>query len=472
MADGFLVPSLLNLQAEQGVIGALMFSGDLIDRIGPLRAEHFSEPVYGAIFERATGLIRQGRSADPVILNSAMAADARLEQIGGLDHLSDLMGAAPPVFVAGDYAKTVVDLALRRAVIEQARALQDMANFDHDRPADEIAALGERMLSEAVDGAAQAPSLLTGGDAIAEALEHAEQFGSTPEFVSGLVDLDRMLSGFQRGELTILAGRPGMGKSIVGLAIAVNNALRGVGCSYFSLEMSARSLGLRLACDLSYRRGGFGRQSWGPTLKRLATNECHPEELAAVREAQKKVSAFPLRIDTRAGLTLAQIELSLRRQFREWRARGVTPGPVVIDHLGLVRPDRDRKGSKYAETADVSRGLAEMAKRLNVPVIALCQLNRSVESRDDKRPQLSDLREAGQLEEDARMVMLLHRPAYYFKTPPKETFEQEAERLTTEARERNLLRVIVAKNSNGPVGEAEAFVDVSRSVVRDRDAQP
>ena len=205
----------------------------------------------------------------------------------------------------------------------------------------------------------------------------------------------------------------------------------------------------------------------------IAKGEASPADLAAIRQSRDRIAAAPLRLDCRPGLTVARIEQAARRQFREWRRQGVEPGPIFVDHLGLVSPERDRKGSRHAETADVSRDLAELAKRLDVPVIALCQLNREVEGREDKRPQLSDLRQAGELEQDARMVILLLRPAYYFREPTrKESFEEKAERMAREAGEANLLRLIVAKNSNGPTGEVEAFVDVSRSALRDRDALP
>jgi len=465
--------NLRNIEAEQAILGALMFSNDALDLMSNLRAEHFSEPIYGTMFGKARELVRAGRNVDPVLLTSAMATDARLAEMGGIAHLADLVGSAPPVYLAPDYARTVTDLALRRDLIEQARQIQDMAANDREQSAETIAAYGERVLADAVAGASEAHRLDTGGDVIDAALEHAQRFGEVPEFISGLADLDRMLGGFQRGELTILAGRPGMGKSLAGLCFAKSISIAGHGVCYFSLEMSARSLGLRLACDLSFQRGGFGRVDNGPRLADISSGKASAADLAAIDRARATISAKPLRLDCRPSLTLSRIEQTARRQFREWKRQGIEPGPIFVDHLGLIRPEKDRSGSRHAETADVSRGLAELAKRLNVPVIALCQLNRGVESRDDKRPTLSDLRQAGELEEDARMVILLHRPAYYFRAPlGKETFEQEAERMATEARERNLLRLIVAKNSNGATGEVEAFVDVSRSAVRDRDAQP
>jgi replicative DNA helicase len=153
---------------------------------------------------------------------------------------------------------------------------------------------------------------------------------------------------------------------------------------------------------------------------------------------------------------------------------GIPAGPVIIDHLGIIRPEKERQGSKHAEIADISRGLAEMAKRLDVPVIALCQLNRGVEGREDKRPILADLRQAGELEEDSRLVIFMFRPEYYFRPPQDpgaETHEQRVERETKLARNRNKLFWLIEKNNNGPLGHVETFCDVACSVVRDR-AQP
>jgi len=460
--------SLNSIEAEQALLGAVMFSNDGFDLVPHVRVEHFSEPIYGALFGKAREMVQAGRNVDPVLLASAMVTDGRLAEIGGLAHLVDLVGCAPPVYLAPDYAREIIDRALRRELINQARQLQDMAVNDHQRCAQDIAAEAERSLEGAQEAACHAHRLSSGSDAIQAALSHAERFGDAPEYPAGLTQLDRMLGGFQRGELTILAGRPGMGKSIVGLCVARTVAMSNRGAIYFSLEMSDHSLGLRLACDTSFKRSGSGRSSWGPIMSTVSKGRADLEELGAVREAQRLIASKPLRLDTRPGVTVSQIEQTARKQFREWRGQGIEPGPVFVDHLGLVRPERDRRGSKYAETADVSRGLAELAKRLNVPVIALCQLNRGVEGRDDKRPQLSDLRQAGELEEDARMVILLHRPAYYLRSGPEdESFEKRMDREAEAARLAHVLNLIVAKNSNGPVGEIKAFVDVTRSAVRD-----
>ena len=462
-----------NIEAEEYLLGALMFSGDALDLVPSLKPEHFFEPLHGALYGKIRELVRDGWNADPVLLANAMATDDRLSSAGGIRFLADLVGSAPPAKLVPDYARTIIDNALRRELMARGAHLQHMAANDRERSAEAIAAEAERGIADAVEAGSEAHHLTSGADVIDDAMEHASKFASAPEFTSGLVELDQMLGGFQRGELTLLAGRPGMGKSIGGLNFAKSIALAGAGVCYFSLEMSSRALGSRLACDLSFQRGGYGRYSGGPRMADIAKGEASPADLAAIRQSRDRIAAAPLRLDCRPGLTVARIEQAARRQFREWRRQGVEPGPIFVDHLGLVSPERDRKGSRHAETADVSRDLAELAKRLDVPVIALCQLNREVEGREDKRPQLSDLRQAGELEQDARMVILLLRPAYYFKEPTrKESFEEKAERMAREAGEANLLRLIVAKNSNGPTGEVEAFVDVSRSALRDRDALP
>lgn len=458
-----------NLSAEQALIGSLLYEGEaVLDLIDGLQPAHFFEPYHGRLYACALGLIRSGRSAAPNLIADRFRDDPAFDELGGVRYLANLVDEAPPGHLASDYARAIREAALRRFMIGAAKELETSAS-DHSADAADHIVAHERRLSEIAEEGTTDHKPLSGGDVVERALEHASRFGQRPEFPTGLSDLDAMLGGLQRGELTILAGRPGSGKTLVGLGVARMMAASGAGILYASLEMSAQALGLRLLCDHQFRLTAYGPT--GPTMAGLATGQTvvAGEDLA---DARDQLAAMPLRLDCRAGLTVTKIEQMARRQFREWKRQGVEPGPLIVDHLGLVRPEKDRQGSRHAEVADISRALAELAKRLNVPVVALCQLNRGVEGREDKRPLLSDLRQAGELEEDARVVLLLHRPAYYHRTRERETFEEEAERLAREDRDRNLLRIIVAKNSNGPTGEVETYVDVSRSAVRDKEVRP
>jgi replicative DNA helicase len=241
---------------------------------------------------------------------------------------------------------------------------------------------------------------------------------------------------------------------------------------FFSLEMTKAALAMRVACDVTYDRGApvYAGQPSSPTFNAAMKGELEPHQWRQIDEASDIIDGWPLVIDDRSGLNMAQIEAAARRQHRRWERQGIKPGPVIIDHLGKVRPMTDRKGSKHAEVADVSADAQSMAKRLGVPVLALVQLNRGVEGRDDKRPQLSDLRQAGELEEDARQVIFLFRPEYYVRDgAPDESFEERTKRVEKLDQCRNQLLWLVEKNSHGPRGQVQTFCEIACSAIRDWD---
>jgi replicative DNA helicase len=234
--------------------------------------------------------------------------------------------------------------------------------------------------------------------------------------------------------------------------------------------MAEHPMAHRLACDLIFDRNrvAYSGMTTNVTMDRFAQNRLEPWEREAIRKAAATVASWPLLYDVRPGLTIAQIEAITRRAFRKWERQGIAPGLLIIDHLGKVRPSKDRKGSLHAEMADVSGETAEMAKRLGVPVLGLVQLNRQVEARQDKRPILSDLRQAGELEQDARQVIFLHRPEQHLREPvEEETDDEAATRLKKLAEVRNKLWWVVEKNSNGPRGQALTFCEIGCSAVRD-----
>lgn len=235
--------------------------------------------------------------------------------------------------------------------------------------------------------------------------------------------------------------------------------------------MSAKALGLRLAADVAFDRNAalYGPHSHqcNPTPDAAQKDGLSAAQWAQLEAAQEQVDAWPLFTDDRASLTIAQMEAAARRQHRRWERVGIKPGPVVIDHLGRVRPGKDRRGARHAEMADISNEASEMAKRLGVPVVGLVQLNRGVESREDKRPQLSDLRQAGELEEDARQVVFIYRPEYYLRPPADgESFDQECERREKLKAVEKKMYWIVGKNSHGPLGEVLTYCDIASSAVR------
>lgn len=465
---------LHNIEAEQALLGALLFDPDQLENIDFLTSDHLREAVHGRILTVMRSLRKSDRPVEAVVIHERLKEDPALIELGGLRYLADLLDRAPPAPTIPAYAAELSDLAVRRALADVAGEVGYLARTDRDRPAAEIAIEGERRLMEVASTGQSREAWLDGPGVISRAIETARSRDGSIEFGTGLTDVDNLTGGFGRGELTIIGGRPGMFKSGAASAIAKHNARQGKGTAFFSQEMGEEQLGLRLACDLAYDGAApmyLGRSA-NPTFFDARRNALSVEHWHRLLDAAETVADWPLLFDVRPGLTVPTIEACARRAIRRWERQGIEPGPVIIDHLGIVRPDKDRKGNRHAEVADISRGLAEMAKRLNVPVIALCQLNRGVEGRDvkDRRPQLSDLRQAGEIEEDARLVIFLYREEYYYRPPSdpdSETFEEKTARLTKLDKVRHRLKWIVAKANNGPLGEVETFCEVACSAIRD-----
>lgn len=263
--------------------------------------------------------------------------------------------------------------------------------------------------------------------------------------------------------------------SSAGLAVARSLASRGKGVAFFSMEMPDTPLGLRMACDEAFDRHSpvYCGRSRNPTYFAAERHELDADQWRDLEAAAGRIAGWPLMFDTRPGLTPSVMESAARKAFRDWERQGVEPGAVIVDHLTIARSETDRKGNKVAEVGDVSRALAEMAKRLNVPVVALCQLSRQVEARGntDRRPELADLRWSGEIEQDARQVIFLYRPEYYVKPPENEAdFEAMAEYRAELDKVRNKLFWLVRKNNNGPVCQVETFCDIACSAIRDREA--
>lgn len=465
---------LRNLDAEMNVLGCLLFDNDRLDEVSALlEGETFSEPFYQRLYDAIRATIAAGRRADPVTVVERLREDPALAEFGGVRHLADLLDKSS-VWAMRDHAAVLADLATRRALVSVA---EDTIGFaaDPERNGQSLIAEMEARLAD-VSSTRADEAWLTAGDCVAGAIDHARNRDGSITYTWGFAGLDEMTGGLNAGESSIVAGRPGMMKTGVAARIALANARRGLGTCLYSLEMAANPMGLRLACAVAHRRdavtyGGQPGPGGNPWYISAAKGQLHPEQWAALEQAQAEIARLPLKLDTRAGLTVSRMEAAARRAHRAWRKQGIEPGPVIVDHLGIVRPEKARGGSRHAEVADVSRALAEMAKRLGVPVVALCQLNRGVEGREDKRPQLSDLRQAGEIEEDCRTAVMLYRPAYYLRPPLDAASEGPAEAAEREARLarcKNDLILLLEKNSHGPTGQVEAWCDPATSAVGDR----
>ena len=461
-----------SVEAEQMLIGAALYDPEAFEIASGVDPAAFYEPAHGRLWAAIRDLSAAGRRPDPVLIFERMKSDPGLVELGGVRYLADLVDKATPV-MAADYAALVADLGARRELIRVGGEIAARAAEVGPGSALDVLAEAEAQLAVIAASGATASAWRSATEMIRCAIETAETAGREPAFPFGLAELDAATGGLAAGELAVIAGRPGMGKTLVGLSIAKTNGMAGRGTLLFSLEMAASALGLRLACDLAYDPEAVSYDGSGenPTFDRARRNVLASDQWAKLRAAERRAATWPLLIDDRASLTVAQMEACARRAHREWARRGIEPGPVIVDHLGIVRPDKPRGGNKVQETGDVSRGLAEMAKRLGVPVVALCQINRASEGREDKRPSLAELRWSGAIEEDARLVIFLHRPAYFLRPPEDpgaETTPQRIEREAKLADVRNKLLWIIAKQNSGPLGQVETFCEIGCAAIRDR----
>jgi replicative DNA helicase len=461
------------LEAEMALLGIALYEMTSTDGLDDFLPEHFLEPVFGRIWSAARDLVRKGRVSEPIAVWSAMETDPGLIDYGGLRFLVDLVDRAPPAVNAAHYAAIIVAQAKSRQLGRLADWTRHAVNTGVDTE-ETIEGL-EKGLAALAHSGPQSSDWRGVGIVVDDAIERGMRATGLAGVSTGLTDLDAATGGFRKGQMITLAGRPGMGKSSGGVAIGKAVAKAGKGVVFFSMEMPVFDLGLRVAVDEAHDRFApfYSGKSTNPTYFDASKGELDGGQWRALKMAADRVRDLPLEFDPRPGLTVAQMLSASRRKFREWEKAGIEPGLIVVDHLTIARADQDRRGNKVAEVGDISRGLAEMAKTLDVPVLALCQLSRDVEKRDagQKRPTLSDLRWSGEIEQDSRLVMFLYRPEYYLKRPEdRDDFEANATWKAKMEKVRHKLFWLIEKNNNGPTGEVETYCDIACSAIRNRNA--
>ena len=448
-----------NLEAEQALLGTLLFDNAVFERLSDqLQPRHFYEPFHARLFAAIEEHIKRGQLAEPIMLMERFRQDAAFNELGGLRYLADLVDRAPPGANAGEYARLIYDLALRRDLIRiggdiAATATHSEAN---QTARDQIEAAEQQLYTLAETGSSST-GFVDFGDALRGAVEMAaEAFsrdGGLAGLATGLMDLDQKLGGLHPSDLLILAARPSMGKTALAVNIAFNVArnyawepqpdggrktVNGGVVAFYSLEMSAEQLAMRLLADAS-----------GVSSDRLRKGEIDASEFGRVRDAAFELQTCPLHIDATGGLALAKLAARARRLKRQ-----VGLDLLVVDYLQLITlGDASLANNRVQEVSQITMGLKALAKELSVPVIALSQLSRQVESREDKRPQLSDLRESGSIEQDADVVMYISRESYYKGraepregTPEHLAWQEDMDQL------RNVAEVIIGKQRHGPIG--------------------
>ncbi len=448
-----------SIEAEQQLLGAILTNNDVYDRVASIIGPaHFFEPVHARIFEISSARIAKNNLASPVTLKAFMEDDESLKELGGPAYLARLAGGAISAFAVRDYAQMIYDLAVRRDLILLGRDISAKAakvDVSHE-PKEQIVEAEQALYKLAEQGSKDGgfqSFLKAVTDAVNVANAAYQREGGLAGVSTGLIDMDKKLGGLHSSDLLILAGRPSMGKTSLATNIAFNiaksykkgikpdgseGAIEGGVVGFYSLEMSAEQLAARILSEAA--------EVPSENIRRGDMTEV---EFRRFVDAAKALEACPLFIDDTPAIPIAQLAARARRLKR---THGLDL--LIVDYLQLVRGVAD---NRVQEIAEISMGLKAIAKELNIPVLALSQLSRQVESRDDKRPQLSDLRESGSIEQDADVVMFVFREEYYKEREKPGDHDLEAMAKWQEEMERlhGRAEVIIGKQRHGPIGTVD-----------------
>ena len=451
-----------NIEVEQALLGAILVNNEAFYRVSDfLEPEHFFEPLHQKVYKDIGSLVRAGKAATPITLKTFLPADLDVAGLNASQYLARLATEATTVINAGDYGRTIYDLALRRALIGIGEV---MVNVAYDAPVE----LGpqaqiedaERRLYELAETGRYDGGFQRFAQAITTAVENAarayERDGKLSGLASGLRDLDRIMGGLQPSDLIVLAGRPGMGKSSLATNIGYNIArawrgevradghitsVNGGIVGMFSLEMSAEQLATRIIADRAEIPSS-----------RIRRGEIDSGDFDRIAEAAREMESIPFYIDETGGLSIAQLAARARRLKRQ---KGLDL--VIVDYIQLLQGSSRRAAEgRVQEVSEITTSLKALAKELNVPIIALSQLSRQVENRDDKRPQLSDLRESGSIEQDADVVLFVFREEYYLRNrEPRPGTEEHFKWQTEMEAAHGKAEVIIGKQRHGPTGTVQ-----------------
>jgi replicative DNA helicase len=454
-----------NLESEQALLGSIMFDNGVMERLPDgMRGAFFYEPFHQRLFDTCAAFVGKGLVADPTVLMSAFSDDPAFQEFGGLRYLADLVDRAPPSANAVSYARDIRDLSVRRDLI---RIAGEIATEAHDpaKPAADHLAQAESALFALAETGEQAKSVCTFAEALDDALDMAESAyqrdGKLAGLSTSLIDLDQKLGGLHPSDLLIVAGRPSMGKTALATNIAFNIArsyravtdpdathgrrtVDGGRVLFMSLEMSKAQLALRIVSDAAE-----------VSNDRIRKGQITAPEMRRLKEAQTALRQIPLHIDETGGLHIAKLCARARRQHRR---EGLDL--IVIDYLQLITTDASKGGNRVQEVSQITGALKALAKELNVPIIALSQLSRAVEQREDKRPMLSDLRESGSIEQDADCVMFVYREAYYLsRSEPPPGSSKHLDWAVENEGAKGQAEVIIGKQRHGPIGTVRLSFD-------------
>jgi replicative DNA helicase len=454
-----------NIEAEQSLLGALLVNNEALAHIGDrLKSDHFYEPLHGRIFDAIHKCHDKGLIANPVTLKHYFDQDQTLADIGGGSYLSKLAAAAVTVINIADYSRMIYDLALKRQLIGIGEEVVNTA-YEHkvDKPAlVQIEDAEQKLFNLSIEGTGDRGfrgikhSLVAAIKQAEYAIKHDGVVGTT----TGLLEMDNLLGGLQRSDLLILAGRPSMGKTALAVNIAYNackaiaddaqkkgvNAKEGGSVGFFSLEMSSEQLSTRMLSSASKINSA-----------KILHGKISTDEFSDLVRVSNEMASLPFFIDDTPALSISGLRTRARRLKRMHNLK-----LLVVDYLQLVRGNQSLAlNNRVQEVSEITQGLKAIAKELDIPVVALSQLSRAVEQREDKRPLLSDLRESGSIEQDADVVMFIYREEYYLgRSMPSmdDTIKFEKWKADMD-RVMNVAEVIVAKHRNGPIGNVKLRFD-------------
>ena len=418
--------------AEKSLLGAILISDSVMPEILTiLKPRDFYEKRHEVIFEAMAGLYDQHKPIDLLTLTSELKSKKLLKDIGGASYLTELSNFVPAASHAKAYAEIVEKASVRRRLIQAGTEIANRA-YEDDAEVDNLIGSAERDLFEVSDKIVKSDYVAM-DELLADAFDRIEELhknkGALRGLKTGFRDLDKKTAGFQKGDLIIIGARPAMGKTTFAQNLAYNIAsINKKGVLFFSMEMAANEIIDRMISDVS------GVDNW-----KMRTGNLTDEEFSKIGDALAEMDEIPIFIDDTSSMTIVELRNKARRASHDHDI-----GIIIVDYLQLIAGDGTYKGNRVMEVTEISRGLKILARELEIPVVALAQLSRSVTGRDDPRPVLSDLRESGSIEQDADLVMFLHRPDYYKQND--DNYE-----------ETHITELLVAKHRHGAVGKIELY---------------
>ena len=421
-----------DIVAEKSLLGAIMISENAIsDVLGVVRPTDFYDERHQIIYNAILNLYDQHKPVDLLTVTNELKSLKKLSEIGGAPYLTELSNFTPAASHAKAYAEIIERMSTRRKLIKAGTEIAERA-YEDDANVSDLVGAAEKQLFEVSDKVIKSDYTAM-GELLADAFDRIEELhknkGALRGLKTGFRDLDKKTAGFQQGDLVIIGARPAMGKTTFAQNLAYNIAsINNRGVLFFSMEMAAGEIVDRMISDVS------GVDNW-----KMRTGNLTDDEFARIGDAMGEMDQIPIYIDDTSSMTIMELRNKARRAAHDHDI-----GIVIVDYLTLIQGSDRYKGQRVQEVTEISRGLKILARELNIPVVALAQLSRNVTGRDDPRPVLSDLRESGSIEQDADLVMFLHRPDYYRQND--DNYE-----------ETHITELLVQKHRHGAVGKIELY---------------